>query len=116
MILKYEFSPGYPTDKIVELEYFCRGAAAMNSNGFDWSSGDNTVTIFLVGEDIERMRQKLEGFFGRPATIILDDGKTMCMQCSGKGKRTVIDFDNGYQPKGTKIETCPHCIGLGYRA
>jgi hypothetical protein len=116
MIIKYTFPGGQLNNRAVELEYFCRGAAAMNSDNFDWSfnTETNTVTIFLGNEDLLRMCQKLEGNFGQPTSIDLENGKVMCQLCSGKGQRLAMQFED-YKPTGTKREICSDCNGSGVR-
>ena len=65
----------FPGDihRLIELEYFCRGAVAMNSDNLDWSSDDIAVTIYTDAAFLT----KVVAMFGEPDSITDQTGKSL---------------------------------------
>jgi hypothetical protein len=65
----------FPGDihRLIQLEYFCRGAVAMNSDNLDWSSDDIAVTIYTDTAFLT----KVVAMFGEPDTIKTRLGETL---------------------------------------
>ena len=65
----------FPGDihRLIQLEYFCRGAVAMNSDNLDWSSDDIAVTIYTDTAFLT----KVVAMFGEPDDIIDENGKDL---------------------------------------